>query len=61
MKSMKVFDMLNKIDDLKQTQEKLEKRMNDDDLTGNDSDLMYAAASAIDSYIEELYRKEVKV
>lgn len=58
---MKVLDMMNKLDELKGLKDRLRKRMNADDVTGNDSDLMYEAADAIEDYIQELYRKEVKV
>ena len=58
---MKVLDMLNKLDDLKNIRDNLEKRVNADDVTGHDSDLMDSAADVIDEYIQELYRKEVKV
>lgn len=58
---MKVLDMLNKIEDLKTLRDNLQNRMNADDVIGNDSDLMYQAAEAIWDYIQELYRKEIKV
>ena len=58
---MKVLEMMNKLENLKRLQDDLEKRMNQDDVTGNDSDLMYEAADAIREYIEELYRKDIKV
>ena len=58
---MKVLEMMNKLEALKRLRDDLEKRMNQDDVTGNDSDLMYEAVDAIKEYIEELYRKEIKV
>lgn len=58
---MKVLDMMNKIDDLKSLRDNLQKRINADDVIGNDSDLMYQALEAIWDYIQELYKKEVKV
>lgn len=58
---MKVIDLLNKLDDLKNIRDDLEKRVNADDVTGYDSDLMDKAADAINEFILELYHKEVKV
>lgn len=58
---MKVLDLLNKLDDLKNIRDDLEKRANADDVAGHDSDLMDRAADAIGDYIHELYYKEVKV
>lgn len=58
---MKVLDMMNKIEELKELKDRLRKRMNADEVTGNDSDLMYEASDAIEDYIQELYKKEVKV
>lgn len=58
---MKVLDMLNKLDDLKDIRDNLEKRAKADDVIEYDSDLMEKAADVIDDYIQELYRKEIKV
>lgn len=58
---MKVLDMLNRLDDLKNLRDDLEKRVNADDVIGYDSDLMDRASDAINDYIYELYNKEVKV
>lgn len=58
---MKVLDLINKLDDLNNIRDNLEKRVNADDVTGHDSDLMDRAADAISDYIHELYYKEVKV
>jgi hypothetical protein len=59
--SMKVLEMMNKLEDLERLRDDLRARMNDDELTGNDSNLMYQAAETIDDYIHELQCKEVKV
>ena len=58
---MKVLDLMNKIEDLRNLRDDLEKRVNADDVIGTDSDLMDKAADAIWDYIQELYKKEVKV
>ena len=58
---MKVLEMMNKIEELKELRDRLRKRMNADEVTGNDSDLMYEASDAIEDYIQELYKKEIKV
>lgn len=58
---MKVYELIEKLRDLKDLQAKLEVRQNDDDVTGNDSELMYRAADAIYEYIAELERKEVRM
>ena len=58
---MKVRELLNKLDDLKNIRDYLEKRANDTNIISNDAELMDRAAEAIEDYIQELYRKEVKV
>lgn len=58
---MKVLDMLTKINALKALRDDLDKRSNDDNILGEDSDLMSEASGAISEYIRELHNKEVKV
>lgn len=58
---MKVLELINKLDDLKDLRDDLQKRANADDLTGCDSDLMDRAADAIYDYIQELYQRDIKV
>ena len=58
---MKVIDIVQKLEKLQNIRDNLKKLAKEEDVREYDSDLMESAADAIDDFIQELYRKEIKV